>query len=287
MLRVFRKAKRTMSDYQWGRYKELKREYKEKLEAAENKYYKEKNESLTSSSTRNSKSWWETVNNILGRQKSDSYPPILDESNNKFVSEHAQKARLFNQFFLSHNQVDSSNVNIPVNEINENIPTLDNIITSEQEVLDYIVNIDANKATGHDGISPRLLKIADYSVVPSLTKLINMSLQQNIVPDIWKKANVIPVHKKNNESILNNYRPISILPAVSKILERIIFKHLYNFFHENNLLTNNQSGFKQRDYTINQLAYLYHTFCEALDKKKDVRIVFCDVSKAFDRVWHI
>ena len=151
MLRVFRKAKRTMSEYHWGRYKELKKEYKEKLETAEKEYYKEKNESLASSSTRNSKSWWETVNNILGRQKNDSYPPMLDESNNTFVGEHAQKAKLFNQFFLSHNRVDSSNVNIPVNEVNENIPTLENIIATEQEVLDYIVNIDANKATGHDG----------------------------------------------------------------------------------------------------------------------------------------
>ncbi len=65
-----------------------------------------------------------------------------------------------------------------------------------------------------------------------------------------------------------------------------MFKHVYNFFHEHNSLTVHQSGFRQNDSTTNQLAYLYHIFCEALDMKKDIRIVFCDISKAFDRVWH-
>ena len=65
-----------------------------------------------------------------------------------------------------------------------------------------------------------------------------------------------------------------------------MFKLVYNFFHTNNLLTSHQSGFRPCDSTVNQLAYLYHTFCEALDKRKELRIVFCDVSKAFDKVWH-
>ena len=99
-------------------------------------------------------------------------------------------------------------------------------------------------------------------------------------------ANIIPIHKKDNKDQLNNYRPISLLPVTSKILERIVFKHVYNFLHENNILTKHQSGFRPNDSTVNQLAYMCHEFCKALDAKKDVRIVFCDISKAFDRVWH-
>jgi hypothetical protein len=76
------------------------------------------------------------------------------------------------------------------------------------------------------------------------------------------------------------------LPIASKILERIVFKHVYNFFFEHKLLISHQSGFKPNDSTVNQLAFLYHTFCEALDNKLDVRMIFCDISKAFDRVWH-
>ena len=113
-----------------------------------------------------------------------------------------------------------------------------------------------------------------------------MSLSKAKVPNSWKKANVIPIHKKDSKDDMNNYRPVSILPSCSKLLEQVVFKHVYNFFHTNNLLTKHQSGFRPGDSTVNQLAYLYHVFSEALDKKKDVRIVFCDVSKAFDKVWH-
>ena len=77
-----------------------------------------------------------------------------------------------------------------------------------------------------------------------------------------------------------------MLSCVGKLLERIIFKHIYNHAHINHLITDHQSGFRPSDSTVNQLSYLYHTICNALDKKKDVQIVFCDISKAFDKVWH-
>lgn len=187
---------------------------------------------------------------------------------------------------MSHNRLDLSNAILPQDKLDENKPLSSDIKTNEHEVYDYIKAIDPSKATGPDGISPRLLKIADLAIVPSLTKLINFSFSNNKAPDSWKKANVTPLHKKYNKHNLNNYRPVSILCAASKILERIVFKRVYNFFHVNHLLTDNQSGFRPNDSTINQLAYLYHTFCDALDKKKEIRVVFCDISKAFDKVWH-
>ena len=77
-----------------------------------------------------------------------------------------------------------------------------------------------------------------------------------------------------------------MVPVTSKILVRAVFKHVYNFLNENNILTKHQSGFRPNDLTVNQLAYMYHEFCKALDDKKDVRIIYGDISKAFDRVWH-
>ena len=96
----------------------------------------------------------------------------------------------------------------------------------------------------------------------------------------------MPLFKKGDASELNNYRPVSLLPCTSKILERTVFKNVYNYLRDNHILSPHQSGFQSGDSTVNQLAYLYHVFSKALDAKKDVRIVFCDVSKAFDRVWH-
>ncbi len=84
----------------------------------------------------------------------------------------------------------------------------------------------------------------------------------------------------------NNYRPISLLSTIGKVFEKIVFKHLYNYLREHDRLTSLQSGFVPGDSTVNQLTYLYTVFSEAIDSGKEIRAVFCDISKAFDRVWH-
>ena len=84
----------------------------------------------------------------------------------------------------------------------------------------------------------------------------------------------------------DNYRPVSLLSCVSKLFERAVFKHVFNFLRDTNAISLKQSGFIPGDSTVYQLVHLYHIFSEALDKKKDIRVVFCDISKAFDRVWH-
>ena len=81
---------------------------------------------------------------------------------------------------------------------------------------------------------------------------------------------MISIFKKRNPSLPNNYRPISLLSVVGRILERIIFKYVYNYLHDLSLITMRQSSFKPGDSAVNQLSYMYHTFCKALDEKKDV-----------------
>ena len=131
-----------------------------------------------------------------------------------------------------------------------------------------------------------MLKESAKSIAPSLTKLISLSLQSKIVPQGWKEANVTPIFKKGNKSLCSNYRPISLLNITAKICEKIVFKQLFNYIRDNNLISPHQSGFIPGDSTVNQLVYLYNTFATALNEKKDIRIVFCDQSKAFDKVWH-
>ena len=95
-----------------------------------------------------------------------------------------------------------------------------------------------------------------------------------------------PVYKKGDLSLVSNYRPISLLNSVAKLFENLVFKYLYNHLQNNNMLSSLQSGFMPGDSTVNQLANLYHMLTEALDAGKEVRTVFCDISKAFDRVWY-
>ena len=101
-------------------------------------------------------------------------------------------------------------------------------------------------------------------------------------------ANVTPIFKKDDKQLINNYRPISLLPICGKILENIIFNNLYTYLHTNNLITKPQSGFRPGDSTTNQLLYLLGEIHQAFDSTKsfEVRTVFLDISKAFDKVWH-
>ena len=94
--------------------------------------------------------------------------------------------------------------------------------------------------------------------------------------------------KKGNKQLIKNYRPISLLPICGKILEKNIFNSLYTYFHSNNLITKNQSGFHPGDSTTNQLLYLVDEIHQAFDSidSYEVRAVFLDISKAFNKIWH-
>ena len=99
-------------------------------------------------------------------------------------------------------------------------------------------------------------------------------------------ANVVPILKKDNRQSKENYCPISLLPSLSKICEKIVFVRLYNFLLEINFLNLFQSGFRPGDSTVNQLIFIVHKIHEAFELGKEVRMVFLDISKAFDKVWH-
>ena len=109
-----------------------------------------------------------------------------------------------------------------------------------------------------------------------------------IFPDIWKKSNVIPIYKKGDKQLINNYRPVSLLPVFGKIFERLIFNNIYNFFEMHNLLNPSQSGFRPHDSCVYQLLSITHEIFKTFDCNPplDVRAVFLDISKAFDKVWH-
>ena len=157
---------------------------------------------------------------------------------------------------------------------------------SEFEVESVIKTLVIGKASGPNGLSNRILRELSSELAIPFCSLFNQSLRSGTFPGSYKEANVCPVPKKGDLSIVSNYRPISLLNSESKLFERLVFKYLFNHLQENNLLSSLQSGFIPGDSTINQLTFLYNTFCQALDSGKEVRAVFCDISKAFDRVWH-
>ncbi len=280
MIHAFHIHKKSLTVTHWDNYKKLSSEYHSGLDDTEKSYKTSLCDSLAKN--KNTRKWWSTVKWLLGKGNDTSYSPLIVENNQ--ITDNKAKANEFNKFFLSHANIDDSQASLPVEQ--EFPHGLGFVSATEEEVFDYLKCIDPTKATGPDEISPKLLKEAGITIVPSLTRLINLSLKLCKVPTKWKIANVLPLFKKGRKTDPNNYRPVSLLSCVSKILERVVFKKLFNYLRTINFISEHQSGFQPGDSTVNQLTYLYHSFAEALDQKKDVHIIFCDISKAFDRVWH-
>ena len=281
--RIHNKAKKYNSESHWRNFREARNKYNHELEDAKRKYESNQASKLQEENLSSPKTWWKIAKNMLGFKSNTSLPPIKDGDLEFY--DNKDKANAFNQFFLSHSNIDTSNVQLP-NQLYHTDSRLSNIVLTQNEVSDLLKCIDTSKATGPDSISPKMLKEAGDSIVPSLTRILNISLGSSVFPQQWKNANVNPLHKKGDRAVINNYRPISLLSCVGKIFERLVFKYVFNFLRDNMLISLHQSGFIPGDSTVNQLAHIYHLLCEALDNKKDVRIVFFDISKAFDKVWH-
>ena len=159
---------------------------------------------------------------------------------------------------------------------------------NEDDILPIIKSLNSNKSHGWDKLSIKMIKMSDKTLVYPLKLIFKASIQEGVFPDCWKKANVVPIHKRKSKILLKNYKPISLLPIFGKIYERIIFKELFNHFHQNQLFTKCQSGFLPGDSCISQLLSIVHEINSSFDCNPtiDVSGVFLDISKAFDKVWH-
>ena len=132
------------------------------------------------------------------------------------------------------------------------------------------------------------MKICDSAIVEPLTIIFNSCINQSMFPDISKKSNISHIHKKGGKQTINNYRPLSLLPVCGKIFERLIFNVLYKYLEENKLLSVHQSGLRSSNSYVNQLSSIVHKLYKAFGAYPtlETRVVFLDMFKAFDKVWH-
>ena len=133
-----------------------------------------------------------------------------------------------------------------------------------------------------------MIKICDIEIVKPLYLIYMKCLETGRFPSSWKKANVLPIHKKESRRLKKNYRPISLLSICGKIFEKLMFDAIYEFLCENQLLTPSQSGFRPGDSTINQLLSITHKIYSAFEEfpSRETRTVFLDIAKALDKVWY-
>ena len=108
-------------------------------------------------------------------------------------------------------------------------------------IIDNLLKLNPKKATGHDGLSPKILKLSTAALATPLTNLFNYCIRTSTLPSDWKMSNVTPIHKKDEVSDKNNYRPVSVLPAISKLFQKVMFDQPYASFAP--ILSSNMSGF--------------------------------------------
>ena len=146
--------------------------------------------------------------------------------------------------------------------------------------------LKSSKATGLDKIPAKLLKDASSVIAKPITYLINLTISSGEIPSQWKEAKVTPIFKAGKKVDENNYRPISVLPLVSKIMERAVQVQLLAFFEVNKVLSLYQSGFRKKHSTETAVVHLVDHILEHMDKQQLTGAAFIDLKKAFDLVDH-
>ena len=230
------------------------------------------------------KQFWKTVRSLT--KKESSVPTLHHDGATASTS--GEKACMLNDFFASCfnpsleplNQDDRQSSNLQPSTC-----PLDHYCT-EEEVLTLIQSLDASKASGPDGISIRMLKGTAASIAPSLTLLFNISIGNSCFPNCWKKSFVVPIPKASAHDSPTNYRPISLLSVVSKLLERHIHFLLTSHLDENDPISEQQWGYQQGKSTVTSLLTIIHDWLRILESGREVCSIFFDLKKAFDSVSH-
>ena len=195
--------------------------------------------------------FWEISKRILDEKSERTIPPLLENDN--LISEDDKKADIFNNYFASIASLDYSKPlpKLPDFQFLTDV-RIQHIQTSELEVQRLLSHLNVHKSTGPGAIGNWVLKHCSTSLCKPLIAIFKKSLSDGTFPSIWKQANVCPVFKKGSKSYKTNYRPISLLSNMSKILEKIVYKRLYEYLTVNSLLTDQNSCFRKNDSTINQ-----------------------------------
>ena len=237
---------------------------------------KKKKEYFNTLATASNKEFWKTIKLL---DKNRGTIPAL-RYHDCTVSQDSEKAEVLNEFFAScWNTVDQ-----PLSEDHYHCTDLPIYEITPEEVFTLTNKLDINKANGPDCISAYMLKATAGSIASPLAKLFNLSLTTGKFPQMWKTASIVLIPKSGDKSDPSNYRPVSLLSIVSKLLEKIVYSLLWDHLTEHAPISACQWGFQKGKSTTTALLSTIHDWCSLLDKHYDIACIFFDFKKAFDSV---
>ena len=226
----------------------------------------------------NPKRFWTHVNSL---KKGCSIPEVMF-LNNIQVTGYSSVVKAFSLYFKSLFQFSECD-NLPYCTYN-NAPLFHMPLITAKDVCDQLSSININTACGPDMLSALFLKNCAEVLSLPISRLFNLSIARGEYPDVLKYNNIIPIHKKESKTIVENYRAISIMPVLAKVFEKIVNKSLR--LHLKSLLCEQQHGFVPNRSTVTNLTVYSDYISTCLDESNDVHSVYTDFSRAFDSVRH-
>ena len=234
-------------------------------------------------SSSSSKDFWSLFKKL--NKKSSSIPTL--SFNGSSATTPLTKANMINQFFVNCFNVSVPPLSTASGDSGSSEECPSHFLCSNVKVAKLLLQIPFNTSTGPDGISARMLRETAYSISSPLTSIFNLSIKSGIFHDNWKNSHVIPTPKHSSApSSPRGYHPISLLPLISKVLERHIFNWLLDFCQTHNLLSDSQFGFRPGHSTEFALITSTNLWFTQMDKGYSICATFVDLTKSFDSVPH-
>ena len=224
------------------------------------------------------------IHRYLNMFTSSSAIPNQVHFNDKFATSSLDKADLFNHYFHSVYTPRSFSTVSTTNSDSSPIPTISTISVQEEEIFCILSSLDPSKAMGADKIGPKLLRSCASSLCHPLTLLFQRCINLSCIPSEWKIHSITPLFKKGDPSSVTNYRPISLLCSVSKVLERLIFNHVSDHIFPH--LSDKQFGFIPNRSCLQQLLSTFSIIYKNYSSHNQTDIIFLDFCKAFDTISH-
>ena len=270
------------------RYKQYCNVLKRAKRASHETYYVKRCYELGS----NTKKLWSMINNITGKVN-DKTCVISEISVDSIAHKNATDiANILGEQFANVGKAyakkikSNTDIDIYLKKIKKNNKSIYLHPTNPTEIAKIIDNLPNKNSCGWDGISNKTMKNLKPSLIVPLCILFNESLESGCSPDIMKLANVVPLYKSGKKDIPTNYRPISLLLTMSKVLEKILYSRTYAFLNETCQLYCGQYGFRKNHSCKHAVQELVGNALKGLEKKEYTIAVYLDLSKAFDTLEH-
>ena len=295
-----RKFDKYKSQDSWEKYKRQRNQVNRLKRESMLYYFKER-----CNGTNNAHEFWKTISPFMSNKNSNSNCNIPLFENGEIISDQEQVANIFNNFFVNITQDLSEPPYVASMQTadlldyyanHSSIVCINNFVSmhnfnsfsftavTHKQVNNKLKGLKTKKACGFDGIPAKLLKIGAEEISPLLCKIMNISLEQGVYPYMLKQAEIVPLFKKNDQLNKKNYRPVSILVSLSKIVEGLLCDQLMLYFQD--VLCKELSAYRKLYGCSNVLLQCVEQWKQAIDNGDTVGCVLMDLSKAFDSIPH-